>query len=466
MAFSQLNDSLAVAYAKASTMESAPKSDPLDLFTAPTYGGYESQNGFRTVSDLYEHNCGRVYSAIQVSARRTANQPLFVGRIEKASAGERSLLKARTNGRDIQVSDNLKSVSPDNIRLLDEHPLVQSFDNPNRLMTRWALLNMSVMNLMVTGRVCWIISVMDGMMQFTPIPTTWATPKHGKRPFEAWNIRPPGSMDKPLTIPDEFMFHVYFPDPSSPLRPLSPVQVLSRAILADEAISTAQHVGFRNGITPTVALIAGDAAVGGVERPIKLEKHQREQLVNWMRQEYQGVQRHGLPIILDALIRDVKPLYTKPMEMAFLESSQLTESQIFMGMGVNPISAGKVEDVNRASSAQAEHHLVFNAINPVIDLLTQGIQKDIVPLFDDKGLTAWIPPIRPNDPELRMRQMAVGMKNGAVLRNEYRRELNLPPMENGDTVPLNVNTMLYGEQLRKAIRREVHKVFASLKEAA
>lgn len=410
-----------------------PSVDPLMLSTGHTGFLTQQSSEFRRVEEYYEHHKGRVYAAIQIIARRIAGQGFHVGRVTSQNAGRRSLKSLRKAGVLIEVPSCLKRTDPSRVEIIEWHPLMDAIQNPNSAMTRWTLLYTTVMSLLVTGRSVWLVAFDKKQSLITTVPTTWALPKHKNGLFSSWDISPPSSAEPPLEWPGEYVVHFFFPDPANPLKPLSPVKAMAQQILADESISTAQRVGFRNGIHPTVALIAGDGVSGTRDRPIKLEPHQRNQLINWIRQEYAGVTRFGLPIVLDALIRDVKPLSSKPMEMAFRESADLTESQIYMGFGVNPISAGKTQDVNRASSAMAEHHLIGNTVNPVIDLLSEAINKTLVPLFagENERLQAWIAPATPKDAEIRLRRFALAAKYASVEKNELRRECDLPAKDDG-----------------------------------
>lgn len=432
------SESLDLAFQNGTAMVRAatpvPTTNPLLASTSSGRFATSATMEFRRAEEYYDHHRGRVYSAIQIPSKRIAGQNFYVGRVSRQSGSRRSLKYLRRQGAEIDVPECMKRIDPGRLEIIEGHPLAMAIDSPNEMMTRWTLFYHTVMSVMITGRAIWPFSFEDGRLQIAPVPTTWAKPLHQGRLFSHWEITIPGSPDKPIIWPGEFVVHYFFPDPANPLQPLSPIRMLARSILADEAIDTAQQVGFTNGIHPTVALVAGDGVSGTKDRPIKLEPHQRQQFINWMKQEYAGVQRYGLPIVLDALIRDVIKLSHAPEEMAFLDSSNLTESQIYMGFGVNPISAGKVQDVNRASSAMAEYHLVGNTVNPLIDMFTESFNKTLTPLFSKprERLRAWIAPATAKDAELRMRKIALAAKYDSAKKNELRREVDLPDVSDGD----------------------------------
>ncbi|MGE3315747.1 MAG: phage portal protein [Planctomycetaceae bacterium] len=393
-------------------------------------------------AEQYRHFRGRVFAAVRVITQRIAGQPVFVARVVEPGTATRSVKSLLESGRikPAELPGFVKQVGAERLDILEDHPLQRAIDDPNELMVRSTLFGMTIPSWLVTGRAFWLITENGGRREITPIPTTWVTPrnKDGRLRGE-WDIRPAGSLDEPLVVPGEMLAHFYFPDPSNPLGCLSPLQMQARSVLADESIQAAQQVAFRNSINPHVALIAGEASTSEGKRQVKLTSAQRQQLTTWMKQEYQGVQKTGLPIVLDALIRDVKVLSHKPAEMAFMDSSALTKADIYEGFGVNPISAGQVEGANRASSAVADHHLCSNTVNPMIETMSQVMTKWVAPRFakQNEKLRVWIAPCEPHDPELLLKKWEFAARQYCVDQNEIRtRLLGLPPWRTGDRVAM------------------------------
>lgn len=411
----------------------------------PLFQSTDESRDISRAKEQYKHLSGRVYSAFHVVARRIAAQPVMVGRILSHGQRSRSSLKsAYETGlltRD-QVPASLKTIDPNRVELLEDHKLHEVMEDPNELMTRHTIWMHTVLNILVTGKSHWLLLPDDDLAKILPLPTTWLTPNHSKRPFGHWDLLPPGSMADPKVIPRENIAYFYLPDPCDPFDALSPVRAQARTILTDEAIEVAQHVAFKNGIHPTIALIVGEALMSdGKSGTMELTQAQRKQILTWVRQEFQGVERYGMPFILDALFKDIKPISNKPAEMGFMESASLTKKGIFEGVGVPPVSAGQIENVNRAASAVADTHLASNVINPLIDLISQGITKRVVPLFSNgERLKAWIVPVRPHDPEMEVKLLSMALThNVRVSDNEIRtRYLNLPPIEGGDEANQNL----------------------------
>jgi len=441
-----LERSLVTAYDRAARLarQKQPHRD-LDRLLSSAAGGLGQFFGghganLEMATEQYRHFRGRVYAAVRVITQRIAGQPIFVARVVEAGRARRSAKSLLEAGllRPNDLPQSVKQIGADRLDILEDHPLLQAIDDPNELMVRATLFGMTIPSWLVTGRAFWLLTERGDRREITPLPTTWVSPRHKDGRLRAeWEVRPPGRLDPPLVVPGELMAHFYFADPSNPLGCLSPLSMQARSVLADESIQTAQQVAFRNSVNPHVALIAGDAALSDGKRQVKLTSAQRRQLTTWMKQEYQGVQKFGLPIVLDALIRDVKILSHKPSEMAFMDSSALTKADIYEGFGVNPISAGQVEGANRASSAVADHHLCSNTVNPMIETMSQVMTKWVAPRFarPNEKLRVWIAPCEPHDPELTLRKWEFAARQFCVDQNEVRtRLLGLPPWTIGDRV--------------------------------
>lgn len=399
-----------------------------------SYGGIVNRNEAQHQTQ-YSRYHDRVYSAIRVAKSRMMAQPIYVGRISRKANNRRSLKSWLSRGviSESQIPLWMKAYEPGDVEMLDDHRLLSTLHRPNELMVRSHLWDVTVANIFVTGRSLWLVSDSDSLSGYSifPIPTTWATPDHAhaeKSLTPRWMIKPPGSAVEPIPVEGKYVANFYVPDPENPLECISAVQMISRAVECDESISMAQHRTFQNAINPLMAITVGEAATSDGKRQVMLTPLQRKQLMAWVRQELQGARNFGLPMILDAMIKSVENLSKNPIEMAFLESSNLTKGHIFEGIGVNPISAGQVEGSNRASSGIADHHLLVNCVNPILQMMSEVMTSTLAPLFADgnETLKVWIAPCEPYDPDLRLQMMEGGSKHGSVYKNEWRQFLGLP----------------------------------------
>lgn len=399
----------------------------------------------RSEEEQYKHFRGQVYSSAMVIINRVAGQPLYVGRVKRGKkSGKAKTLKAYYDSGAMKAAQSpsfVKSLDASNLEILEEHEIHKTLGNPNDLMVGHTLWFHTVANLRITGKSYWLLDEetitrpgkpAETRKTVTPLPSTWVW---RNKAGDGWLVRPPGSTATPIPVKSDKMAYFYLPDPSNPWGALSPIEVQARAILADESIQKAQQVAFDNGIFPAVALIAGEVETSDGMQQLKLEKHQRRELMQWMRNEYMGAMKFGLPVILDALIKDVKVLSNTPQQMAFMESGDYTKSRIYEGQGVNPLSAGQVEGANRASSAVADGHLCSNAVNPLIELISQVMTQWLGPWFAKPGetLKVWLAAAEANDPEILLKRWELAMQYYKVTDDEFRAAiLGLPELPNGE----------------------------------
>lgn len=200
------------------------------------------------------------------------------------------------------------------------------------------------------------------------------------------------------------------------------------AVAADTSIETSQVSTFRNGIFPQHLIIAG--TLPGHENQPHLTSQQRKQLIDPILKMYRGAHRSGEPIILDALVKDIKPLGNRPNEMDWLDSGKMLKEKILLSFGVNGVVAGQVEGVNRASSAAADAHFCNN-LNPKIQLISEALTEHLGPMFsaDGERLVIWIDKCQPNDAELKLKQLDLLARHSAITLDELREAVGFGPME-------------------------------------
>lgn len=368
-----------------------------------------------------------VFTAISVIAKRIAGQRVLVART-KNSPGPKCF--RREHG----VKSWLDDLVP-----LANHPLISAIHKPNALMTKWGLMYSTVFSLEVHGTAFWWMAKDgNGKFQIWPLPSSWM--QTTDLAHTTWQVRPYGVAIEPFTLPSEEVAYFNLPDHANPFLSASPMSKQADSIESDELIQRAQSRAFQNGIMPKMAVIAGDVTDGGGDGPPILYDHQRLQITSTLEKLYGGVERAGGYVILDGLIKDLKPLSNKPAEMDFLDSGNQTKSRIFEAYGVNAISVGSTEGANRAQAVVSDETLCENVLNPLIELMSERLDASVAPRFGN-GLTCWIEPSRAHDKELEIKEWENALKWGMVSRNEYRaRLLGLEPAPGDDVFIIPVNT--------------------------
>lgn len=440
-----------------STKLSVPARKGVNPFQSVFGGGggvWDNETRYQTVMDAAEeqslHYRGRVQSASIVGINRIIRQPVMIARRLGISDGDFSPQRYRKEQADAYrrgtlLSQKVRSgeIDPstvpswickapshsENLEILENHRMLRVIRKPNMLMTRTHLWQATLGCLDATGVAYWVIDTDPDMI--LPVPSTWVKPVPSENGlgWDHFEIHPPGSLADPQIIAPENMTRFYYVDPFDPFGQQSPIQANARAILADESIDEAQDQSFRNAMKPTFTVTAGDET----GRLVRLEPHQRAEILSWLRREMAGAVRHGLPIIKDAWLKEVEPLFANPSEMDFLESSKRTKANIYEAYQTSPIVAGMVEGANRAGSAVAEFNFVANRVNPIACMVSETITEDVLPMFanDGEDLLFWIEEAKPHDPEHIRNLWRDGEAIGAVELDEVRQKtLGLPPLPN------------------------------------
>ncbi len=392
------------------------------------------------------HNRGRVYSPVKLKARRIAGQPIHVARPvkkgTKVSRGKTPFdllrLKAGCQWQFDQMIEGLPlacKAMNDQLEILPEHDIAKLIQDPNPTMVAGDLIFVTVEALEITGKAHWWLKPQPPRSgrshEIWYYPPGWWAPDRSKGMYGAWKLRP-GNGAQTYTIPAEEVVYFYNPDPADPFGALSTVQALARVIESDEGISESQRRVFKNDIFSNLLITIGrhpDIRTSDAPRPMLTDK-QRNEIISWVRANLRGAERAGDPIIQDALIEKVERLVQNPREMDYLRSSEVTRDQINEGFGVNPISMGRVEGSNRASSGMADAHFVGNTVNPDIAHLSAAMTAWLVPMFAGKNenLIVFIEPAKVIDREMDLLDEQAGVAEGIFRASELRSKRNLDPI--------------------------------------
>ena len=404
------------------------------------FGGTSAASGLESIVPLsehaeqYRHLKGWTYVVISRIATRIAGQAVYVGQ-KKAAAKGRETTDARARlklGQMVQPSW-IKSIAPNGVKPVDNHPVISAIQNPNPWLVTWGLMWVTIASFEATGKSYWWMPFIDGELHIYPIPSHWVTPVHTKnRMFAEYKVQSQSRYSEEQTIPGEEMAYFPLPDPSDPVSTLSPLQAQAHAVATDEALQQAQFRSFKNGIFPGVLIKAGrlpGSLMPGqlADMPV-LEPEQRRELIEACRAVYEGAVNYNEPLIIDGMIESVAPFTHSVQEMDFPKSGELVKSRIFQAFGVNPIIAGEVTGANRAQALAAEDNFNANVVNPTSDLISQVMTRWMSNRFDDKSLMLWIEPANKDDPDIALRKWSVAASKEWCSEDEYRLNvLGLPP---------------------------------------
>jgi len=385
--------------------------------------------------DTARFNTGWVYACVRAIADRIAGQPIRVGRV---TASPR-------RGRPTPGSVKAASAAPPWIRAgaveeLDAHPLLDAIHDPNPYLVPYSLIGLTIASLRLTGvGYWWVDEETDGTTRIWYLPAGWvAEDPDATVPLTKFIVRPARSADE-FRLDASELIRFATPDPANPFDNLSPLKAGLMAVQTDREIQQAQLMAFKNGVLGGTLVTVGQlpeaggaGAVGDPDGRPLLTQNQRKALAARIQEAYAGSANTGQPIILDALIRDVKKLSDSPAEMDFGGSSGITKERVTQLFGVNPIILGQIEGANRASATVADEHFCFTTLAPLCVLIGQTLTKWFRVHHDDPALVVWVEPPRPRDPDGKRADLEQLARYGAIRVNELRQEHGLPPDPDGD----------------------------------
>lgn len=409
----------------------------MGLSNAPWMSESRAYMQLRSSEEQAIHLRGRVYSAINVTVSRVSRQPILCARqLSNKSSKARAekagtLLKQYVDRGDIDFDLLPRWVckaasNAEDLEIIEHHPVLDVLHKPNPLMVRSNLWQSTIPALDITGAAYWIMDRNPDVL--IPVPPTWMVGviDPDSMDFSHFMLKPPRYSGAPIRVPKENVARFYNADPFDLFGIFSPLQAIARTVLADEAIESAQEANFRNSMRPAMAVMTGDETA----KAVKLQPEQRGQIVSWIRRELAGAERNGAPVILDSMIRDVKPLFNAPNEMDYGDSSKITKANIYENWATSPIVAGMVEGANRAGSAVAEFNYAANRANPIASLISETLTETVAPFYNnDRGkLFLWIEEIKPHDPDHQRNLIRDLRDGGGLMIDEHRRFVGLPPL--------------------------------------
>lgn len=329
------------------------------------------------------------------------------------------------------LGGTLKTPASD-IEVLDQHDVLDILQKPNHVQKKQEFIFNIVANLYLTGESWLIGGESDGRITIWAIPSHWVIPEHNGGLFTGYRLQAYGS-GSGVEVPAGGITRMYFPDPSDPTKVISPVHANIQAILTDESLQTAHKQSFDQGIFPKIAISIGPN-IDHTGKPLKtkpvLDADQREQLMSAVQSVWMAGAGDGLPAILDGLIDDIKPLQTSPVEMDYLNSSELIKSRIFQAFGLNPIIVGEITASNKAQALVAERNFSRNVLQPIADTIGTTLTDWVGPWFDKpKRLVVYMDKDEPADEDLTVKKWQHAVDSDLVSEDEYRVEmLGLDPM--------------------------------------
>lgn len=211
---------------------------------------------------------------------------------------------------------------------------------------------------------------------------------------------------------------------------------ICRSVFDDAlAAETAAGSMFDNGVNPSGILST---------RPeIRLTKEQRDELETLLVQKYMGSIRQGRPMLLDNGL-DWKQLSINPVDAQMLESRKFSGEQICRIFGVPPAMVGFGDKASNWGTGKETDVLGFQkfTLRKRLKRIEQALLKQLVPLAERRtqGITIEFnfEGLLRGDTTSRYDAYEKAIRMGLATRNECRALENLPPIEGGDVVTVQM----------------------------
>lgn len=390
---------------------------------------------------------GYAFTSIRPIAVKAASQPLRIGVIDASAQVKRMAAKLRFRKNyaslrdygmhDLSIANSaslhekilndspswIKSMMSD-VRVLDEHPALASFRDPNPYMSSWALMYCTIFSLEATGQAIWILDTRDdGLLDIWYTPVSWCRPIHdGKNLFAQWKVAAPGTASEGEPIDGRLVIHFFLPNPGNPLLPHSNLSAQATAINTDDEMVRSQFHLVRNMQRPSMLITLGElTGVDGKKagRP-ELTDKQRQELIQSVRRHYMTAAKFGDPMVLDRVVSDVRPYMPGLVDLDWPNGGRVTKERIMEGIGTNPIVVGAVQGSNRASAWVAHDSVNMMKVNPLLVNMAQTITSRWSDLFDEPNLRLWFDDARAKDPDLIHRRVQLVASAGAMTNGELR----------------------------------------------
>ena len=205
----------------------------------------------------------------------------------------------------------------------------------------------------------------------------------------------------------------------------------------DDAMAAESAAGsmFRNGINPSGILSTPDS--------VRLTKPQREELETHLREKYMGSIRNGVPMLLDNGLT-WHQLTINPHDAQMLESRKFSGEEICRIFGVPPAMVGFGDKSSNWGTGKEVDVLGFQkfTLRKRLKRIEQALLKQLVSLAERRAQGVTIEfnfeGLLRGDTASRYDAYEKAIRMGIATRNECRALENLPPIEGGDVVTVQM----------------------------
>ena len=301
---------------------------------------------------------------------------------------------------------------------LENHPLVNLFNRPNKLMSRYDFWEATLTYLETTGNNYWEV-VGDPVKELYPLrPDRMVIVPDRVNYIKKYTYE---VNSKKVDLDPEDIWHLKYFNPNNDYYGLSPIQAAADSLTLD----------FR-AIDYNKKLFENDATPGGVlETAGSVNESTKRRILSQWGQMHKGISKtHSIALLSDGL--SYKQVAISPKDLEYLSLRRMTKEEIHAVFGVPLIMTQDLTDANYANARQQERIFYQTTIKPKLIKLTECLNahfiqprygEDIVGMFDFSGISAL-----QEDQETKTAKansVREDFKNSLITRDEARSRLNI-----------------------------------------
>lgn len=310
------------------------------------------------------------------------------------------------------------------VETLDDHPLKELLDHPNKDITRANMFRLIGMWVPTVGESYWykVKNRLNVPFRLDPIPPGSVTPLLEDNVVVAYSLMQGDG--RQITVEKETVVRFYFPNPANPWS--------SKGYLAPEGV-TADSLNFsgrtlksfyEHDATPKTVL---ETTVDAV--PVSDDEKKRFG-VNWKKLYHS---RNGT----DKGVPGILPAGYKLIEMALQSGADIVpllefwRDEQLMGFGTPRSVLGQSEAGDRSTAETNQYVFDRHAVKPIANLIADAITLQLAPDFDPNIFVEFEEFVSA-DKEFELKQEDARLRNKVVVINEVRKKANLEKADYGD----------------------------------
>ena len=292
-----------------------------------------------------------------------------------------------------------------------QHPILDLLLDANPAMDGYFLSKITIVFLMLTGEAyTWMQmdKALNVPFALWPLPSQWVRQIPGGSGIDAYAYGRTRS-DEIIYPAEQVIYH----------REVNPRNILTGyAKLAAVAAADQLHEEMN---AYELFLFANRGEPGGVlQTAQKLTPGQRNELRTEWESLHRGIKRAGRAAVLDKGL-EWKQTDVSPRDMAFLAGRTATVDELAAGFGV-PVSMLRTENVNRANADAGERQFAKCTIRPLLTMLEQKWNQDLVPMYDERLFLAYDDPV-PEDTEAVLAERRQNLETAVWSPDDIREQM-------------------------------------------